>query len=50
MQHGSDPGLTNGLRKCGIYAQWNFTQTQRRMKIFFFIFRQMDGTGEHHLM
>jgi hypothetical protein len=22
----------NGLRKCGIYAQWNFTQPQRRMK------------------
>jgi hypothetical protein len=22
----------NGLRKCGIYTQWNFTQPQRRMK------------------
>jgi hypothetical protein len=22
----------NGLRKCGIYMQWNFTQPQRRMK------------------
>jgi hypothetical protein len=22
----------NGLRKYGIYAQWNFTQPQRRMK------------------
>jgi hypothetical protein len=22
----------NGLRKCGIYNQWNFTQPQRRMK------------------
>jgi hypothetical protein len=21
----------NGLRKCGIYTQWNFTQPQRRM-------------------
>jgi hypothetical protein len=20
------PPLTNGLRKCGIYTQWNFTQ------------------------
>jgi hypothetical protein len=24
--------LMNGLRKCGIYTQWNFTQPQRRMK------------------
>jgi hypothetical protein len=24
--------LMNGLRKCGIYIQWNFTQPQRRMK------------------
>jgi hypothetical protein len=24
--------LMNGLRKCGIYAQWNFSQSQRRMK------------------
>jgi hypothetical protein len=23
----------NGLRKCGIYTQWNFTQPQRRMKL-----------------
>jgi hypothetical protein len=22
----------NGLRKCSIYTQWNFTQPQRRMK------------------
>jgi hypothetical protein len=22
----------NGLRKCGIYKQWNFIQSQRRMK------------------
>jgi hypothetical protein len=22
----------NGLRKCGIYKQWNFIQPQRRMK------------------
>jgi hypothetical protein len=21
------PVLTNGLRKCGIYTQWNFTQS-----------------------
>jgi hypothetical protein len=27
------PPLTNGLRKCGIYTQWNFIQPQRRMKI-----------------
>jgi hypothetical protein len=26
------PLLTNGLRKCGIYTQWNFFQPQRRMK------------------
>jgi hypothetical protein len=26
------PLLTNGLRKCDIYTQWNFTQPQRRMK------------------
>jgi hypothetical protein len=26
------PLLMSGLRKCGIYAQWNFTQPQRRMK------------------
>jgi hypothetical protein len=26
------PLLTNGLRKCSIYIQWNFTQLQRRMK------------------
>jgi hypothetical protein len=24
--------LMSGLRKCGIYVQWNFTQPQRRMK------------------
>jgi hypothetical protein len=27
------PLPTNGLRKCGIYTQWNFTQPQRRMKV-----------------
>jgi hypothetical protein len=26
------PLLMNGLRKCGIYTQWNFTQPQRKMK------------------
>jgi hypothetical protein len=26
------PLLMNGLRKCGIYIQWNFFQPQRRMK------------------
>jgi hypothetical protein len=24
--------LMSGLRKCGIYIQWNFIQPQRRMK------------------
>jgi hypothetical protein len=35
----------NGLRKCGIYTQWNFTQ-QQRMK--FCHWQKMDGTGGHH--
>jgi hypothetical protein len=26
--------LTNVLRKCGIYAQWNFIQPQRGMKFW----------------
>jgi hypothetical protein len=26
------PLLMNGLRKCGIYIQWNSIQPQRRMK------------------
>jgi hypothetical protein len=26
------PLLTNGLRKCGMYTQWNFIQIQSRMK------------------
>jgi hypothetical protein len=26
------PLLMNGLRKCGIYIEWNFTQPQKRMK------------------
>jgi hypothetical protein len=25
----------NGLRKCGIYIQWNFSQPQRRLKLSF---------------
>jgi hypothetical protein len=29
------PVLTNGLRKCGIYTQCNFTQPQRRMKFYY---------------
>jgi hypothetical protein len=41
------PITTNGLRKCGIYTQWNFIQLQRRMK--FCICKKMDGTGDHHL-
>jgi hypothetical protein len=24
-----------GLRKCGVYTQWNFTQPQRRMKFYY---------------
>jgi hypothetical protein len=32
--NGQDAPLPmNGLRKCGIYTQWNFIQPQRRMKI-----------------
>jgi hypothetical protein len=26
------PLLMNGLRKCGVYTQWNLTQPQRKMK------------------
>jgi hypothetical protein len=29
-----------GLRKCGIYTQWNFTPPQRRMK---FCHSQVNG-------
>jgi hypothetical protein len=28
------PTTNNGLRKCGIYTQWNFTQPRRRMKSY----------------
>jgi hypothetical protein len=28
-----DPLPMNGLRKCGTYTQWNFIQSQRRMKL-----------------
>jgi hypothetical protein len=28
------PVLMNGLRKCGIYTQWNSTHPQRRMKYY----------------
>jgi hypothetical protein len=28
------PTTDNGLRKCGIYTQWDFTQPQRRMKFY----------------
>jgi hypothetical protein len=34
------PLLSNGLRKCGIYTQWNFTKPQRRMK---FCYSQVNG-------
>jgi hypothetical protein len=30
----------NGLRKCGIYTQWNFIKPQRRMK---FCHSQVNG-------
>jgi hypothetical protein len=26
QEEGKMPALTNGLRKCGIYTQWNFMQ------------------------
>jgi hypothetical protein len=38
------PLLMNGLRKCGIYTQWNFSQPQRRMK-----FCHLQVNGEYHL-
>jgi hypothetical protein len=28
------PLLMNGLRKCGIYTQWSFTQPGRRTKSY----------------
>jgi hypothetical protein len=34
----------NGLRKCSIYIQWNFTQP-RKMSFA----GKMDKTAEHHL-
>jgi hypothetical protein len=34
------PLLTNGLRKCDIYTQWNSTQSQKRMK---FCHSQVNG-------
>jgi hypothetical protein len=40
-EHSQDASLpTNGFRKRGIYAQWNFTQRQRRMK---FCHSQVNG-------
>jgi hypothetical protein len=38
----------NKLRKCGIYTQWNFTQTPKNNEILSFA-GKMDETGEHHL-
>jgi hypothetical protein len=32
----------NGLRKCGIYTEWNFIQPQKELN--FVIYKQMDGT------
>jgi hypothetical protein len=40
MQSQDAPLPTNGLRKCGIYPPWNFTQPQRRMK---FCHSQVNG-------
>jgi hypothetical protein len=34
------PQLMNGLGQCGNYAQWNFTQPQRRMN---FCHSQVNG-------
>jgi hypothetical protein len=34
------PPLRNGLRKCGIYIQWNFIQPQRKLK---FCYLQVNG-------
>jgi hypothetical protein len=39
--------LMNGLRKCDIYIWWNFTQHKEEWN--FVAYKQMDGTGEHHL-
>jgi hypothetical protein len=41
------PTLMNGLRKCGIYIQWNFIQPQKRMKCDHL--QLICVTGEHHL-
>jgi uncharacterized Fe-S cluster-containing radical SAM superfamily protein len=32
----------NGLRKCGIYTQWNFIQPYRRMKFCWFAGKWME--------
>jgi sugar/nucleoside kinase (ribokinase family) len=37
--------LMSGLRKCGIYIQWNFIQPQRRMK---FCHLQVNASGNHN--
>jgi hypothetical protein len=36
------PQLTNGLRKCGIYTQWNFTQPQKKNEMLSFANKWME--------
>jgi hypothetical protein len=40
MKTAKMPHYQNGLRKCGVYTQWNFTRPQRRMK---FCHSQVNG-------
>jgi hypothetical protein len=40
-KHQDAPQLMNGLRKCGIYTQWNFIQPQRN-KILSFASKWME--------
>jgi hypothetical protein len=35
-KHQDAPLLTNGLRRCGVYTQWNFIPPQRRMIFLIF--------------
>jgi hypothetical protein len=40
----------NGLRKCGVYIQWNFIQPQRRMKFCRLqVNANGNANGKHHL-
>jgi hypothetical protein len=36
------PTTDYGLRKCGIYIQWNFNQPQKRMKFFCLQVKRME--------